>query len=116
MRTLNRLSARFVATVTEAGRYADGGNLYLSISPNGGRRWVFIYRLQGRLREMGLGSAGEIPLSRGRGKGGGGRRPPPQGVDPMRARNAERAVPTFGEAADNHIVAMAPGWRNENHV
>ena len=45
-----------VETLTEFGRHADGGNLYLSISP-AGRRWVFYYRFRGRRREMGLGSA-----------------------------------------------------------
>jgi hypothetical protein len=40
-RKINRLNARAVATIAEHGRHADGGGLYLSISPNGGRRWVF---------------------------------------------------------------------------
>src|SRR4051812_34087343 len=110
MRTLNRLSARFVATVTEAGRYADGGNLYLSISPNGGRRWVFMYRWQGRVREMGFGSAREITLARAREKAAEGRRLLAEGLDPMSARNAERAVPSFGKAADDLIASMESGW------
>jgi hypothetical protein len=37
-RKINRLNARAVATITIHGRHADGGGLYLSISPNGGRR------------------------------------------------------------------------------
>jgi hypothetical protein len=41
-RKINRLNARAVATITKHGRHADGGGLYLSISPNGGRRWVFL--------------------------------------------------------------------------
>ena len=49
--------------LSRPGRYADGGNLYLLISPNGGKRWTFFYRFGkdagGRAirREMGLGSA-----------------------------------------------------------
>ena len=42
-RKINRLNARAVATITKHGRHADGGGLYLSISPNGGRRWVFLF-------------------------------------------------------------------------
>jgi hypothetical protein len=42
-RHLNRLTAIAVNQLTDVGRHADGGNLYLSISPNGGRRWVFLY-------------------------------------------------------------------------
>ncbi len=41
---LNQLNARQVETLKEPGRYSDGGNLYLSISPNGGKRWIFSYR------------------------------------------------------------------------
>ena len=39
-----KLNARQVETLTEPGRYSDGGNLYLFITPNGGKRWVFAYR------------------------------------------------------------------------
>lgn len=53
-RQLNRLSARKVATLEEPGRHADGGGLYLSISKDGRRRWVFLFRWKGKLREMGL--------------------------------------------------------------
>ena len=43
-RKINRLNARAVATIAKHGRHADGGGLYLSISANGGRRWVFLFR------------------------------------------------------------------------
>ena len=39
------------------GRHSDGGNLYLFIFPNGGERWIMLYRFGGKRREMGLGSA-----------------------------------------------------------
>jgi hypothetical protein len=50
-RKINRLNARSVATIKVHGRHADGGGLYLSISPNGGRRWVFLYRWHGKRTE-----------------------------------------------------------------
>ena len=53
-----KLSARKVETLTKPGRHSDGDNLYLSISTNGGKRWVFFYRHGGKRKEMGLGSAG----------------------------------------------------------
>ena len=61
-RSINKLSARTVETLKAPGRYSDGGNLYLSISANGGRRWVFMYRFAGKQREMGLGSASRAAL------------------------------------------------------
>ena len=43
-RTINRLSARGVSALKEAGRYADGGGLYLQVSPEGAKSWVFIFQ------------------------------------------------------------------------
>ncbi len=33
----------------------------------------------------------------------------------MSRASAARAVPTFGEMADEFIAAHSPGWRNEKH-
>jgi integrase len=42
---LNRLSARFVATVTKKGTYADGGGLFLQVGIGGNAKsWIYIYR------------------------------------------------------------------------
>jgi hypothetical protein len=51
-REVNRLNARAVVAINEHGRHADGGGLYLSVSPNGGRRWVFLYRWHGKPTEI----------------------------------------------------------------
>ena len=105
-RSINKLSARAVETVTAPGRYSDGGNLYLSISANGGRRWVFMYRFGGKQREMGLGSASRagISLARARELAVEARVPLAAGLDPLEIRRAriqaERTVPSFGECAD----------------
>lgn len=67
-REVGLLNARKVETLSKPGRHADGGNLYLSISENGGKRWVFFYRFKGSRREMGLGSAakGQVSLAEAR--------------------------------------------------
>ena len=68
-RGLNKLSARAVATLTKPGRHSDGGGLYLSISKDGEttrRRWVFLFRWEGKLKEMGLGGLDSVPLARAR--------------------------------------------------
>ena len=68
-RGLNKLSARAVATLAKPGRHSDGGGLYLSISQNGSstrRRWVFLFRWEGKLKEMGLGGLSGVPLARAR--------------------------------------------------
>ena len=121
-RAIHRLTARRVETLSKHGRHADGGNLYLSISPNGGRRWVFLYRWEGRPREMGLGSAakGAVGLADARKLAKVARDHLAAGVDPLKAREATkqsaRAVPTFGTMADELIEAMKPGWRSAIHA
>ena len=65
-RQSKRLTARAVATLKEPGRHADGENLYLSISKTGSKRWTFLYQLNDRQREAGLGSAAVVGLAEAR--------------------------------------------------
>ncbi len=52
------MTALKVARVAqEPGMYADGGGLYLQVTP-GGASWVWRYMIKGRAREMGLGPLG----------------------------------------------------------
>jgi len=65
-RQLNRLSARTVATVKKPGRHADGGGLYLVVDKSGAKRWVFLFRFGGPLKEMGLGGLTRVNLAEAR--------------------------------------------------
>src|SRR5450631_228955 len=98
-RKINRLNARAVATISECGRHADGGNLYLSISPNGGRRWVFLYRWHGKPTEIGFGSARDVTLARAREIAGEARAKLAEGNNPKDTRKSAESV-TFGGCAD----------------
>ena len=121
-RNINKLSARTVESATEPGRYSDGGNLYLSISANGGKRWVFFYRHKGKQREMGLGSAakGGVPLAKARELAGAARLLLASDLDPLEAKQArkqaEREIPSFGEFADAYIASHRSKWRNDKHA
>jgi integrase len=114
-RKINRLSARSVATITTHGRHADGGGLYLSISPNGGRRWVFLYRWRGKPTEIGFGSARDVTLARAREKAVQARAKLAEGINPKDAKRPSEGA-TFGECADRLIEAMRPSWRNDKHA
>jgi integrase len=114
-RQINRLNARAVATLAEYGRHADGGGLYLSISPNGGRRWVFLYRWHGKPTEIGFGSARDVTLARARELAKDARGRLAEGINPKEARKAIEGT-TFGECADRLIAAMRPSWRNDKHA
>ena len=115
MQKINRLSARTLSSITENGRHADGGGLYLSISANGGRRWVFLYRWHGKPTEIGFGSARNVSLARARELAALARTNLSERISPKEARR-QRETPTFGECADHLIEAMRPSWRNDKHA
>jgi integrase len=119
-RQINRLAARTVDTLTKPGRHADGGGLYLSISSEGRRRWVFLFTWNGKLREAGLGSAnkGGLSLKAARDKAAEGRALVADGVDPIAhwSKPGASGVPTFGEMADSYIEAHKGSWRNDKHA
>ena len=87
-RQLNRLSPRKVATLSEPGRHADGGGLYLVVGPGASRRWVFLFRWDGKLKEMGLGGLLSVPLADARRKAEEARRIVANGRNPIDARRA----------------------------
>jgi integrase len=114
---LNKLSARGVTAITKPGRHGDGGGLYLVVDKSGAKRWVFLYRREGTLREMGLGGLKSVSLARARELAAEARVNLQAGVDPITAKNnAPVAVPTFGEEADDFIDAMGPQFRNAKHL
>ncbi len=107
-----KLTARRVETLTKPGRYSDGGNLYLRISPNGGKRWSFFYRSGGKMRDLGLGSAakGQVSLQEARDESRC-RHAHFSGPEPILsaswagrpARSSDRTIPTFGAFADDYV-------------
>ena len=120
---LNRLTARQVQTTTKTGRHADGGGLYLKISPNGGRSWTFMWKRAGKRREMGIGSAGPggLSLAQARQKAAECREIVAQGGDPIAARDAaERGAQggdvNFGQFADEFVADHRAAWTNPKHA
>jgi integrase len=114
-RKINRLTARAAATLTERGRHADGGGLYLSVSPNGGRRWTFLFRWHGKPTEIGFGSARDVPLAKARELASQARALLAEGRSPKEARGTSAGA-SFGECADRVIAAMRPSWRSREHA
>lgn len=116
---LHKLTALKVKRLKEIGYHNDGGGLYLCIGNDGRRRWIFRYRDRQtkKLRDMGLGSAADVSLADAREKAATARSQLIQGFDPIARRQETigRAVPTFGELADQHIAKMGANWRNPKH-
>ena len=118
-RQLNRLSPRKVATLSKPGRHSDGGGLYLVVGPGASRRWVFLFRWEGKLKEMGLGGVSGVSLADARRKAEEARRLLAERRNPIaekRTHKARRdAAVTFGDFADALIADISHGFRNEKH-
>src|SRR5271163_3592555 len=99
-REVRKLSARGAATLPTPGRHSDGAGLYLNVTDTGARSWLFMWKVAGRRREMGLGSARDVLLARARELAAECRAIVAAGRDPLQARAvakvAELAIPTFG--------------------
>jgi integrase len=121
-REVGLLNARKVETLSKPGRHADGGNLYLSISENGGRRWTFFYRFKGARKEMGLGSAakGNVSLAEARSAASKARQLVRDGIDPLEAKRDQQrqslVTPTFGTFADEYLASHRTKFRNDKHI
>lgn len=109
-----RLTARKVETA-KPGKYSDGGNLYLIVTPQGTRKWVLRYTWRGKAKEMGLGSVGSVPLADARQKASDARKLVAQGINPIEARKRDRGIPAFAEMADEVREALSAGFRNDKH-
>jgi integrase len=83
--------------------------------PNGGRRWVFLFRWHGKPTEIGFGSQRDVALARARELAGQARAKLAEGINPRDARRPSGGA-TFGECADRLIQAMRPSWRNGKHA
>jgi integrase len=122
--TTGRLTALKVDKARMRGMYGDGGGLYLRVTPDGTKNWVYRYMLDGRPRWMGLGPLALYGLQEARAKALEARRLRHEGIDPIDTRRAQRARTkldaaksiTFKQCADGYINAHRAGWRNSKHA
>jgi integrase len=123
-REIGRLKAVTVAKAKTPGMLADGAGLYLRVGPIGTKSWVFRYRHDGKLHDMGLGPVHTLTLAEAREKAQACRKLRLDGIDPIQSRRANRAEATFAaaasmtfrECAERYVAAHKAGWRNEKHA
>ncbi len=107
-----------------AGVYNVGGEvpgLLLQVSPSGAASWILRATIDGRVRQMGIGSYGKVPLEKARRKAREAHEAIQDGRDPIEERRAEkrwkaaardRAI-TFEHAARRyHADVKVPKLRN----
>ncbi|MCY3678735.1 MAG: tyrosine-type recombinase/integrase [Gemmatimonadetes bacterium] len=113
MRRPRRLSARFVKTVTQPGRYGDGhGGYGLSLfvkqlkTDRLSKTWSQRIRIHGRVTNLGLGRYPIVTLAHARKKALQNLRAIEHGQDPRGG-----GIPTFAEAVEKVIAIHRAGWK-----
>jgi len=102
-RVLNKLSAQAVKGAG-AGKYSDGGGLWIFKKSIEGGKWVLRVHVHGRRREMGLGPYPRVSLKEARLEADKWRRVSQQGKDPIKQRqtaqrDAERNMHILNDIA-----------------
>jgi integrase len=122
------LTAKQVTSLTEPGRYGDGGGLYLQVTSTGVRSWLLRYERGGRERAMGLGPIKDFTLEEARERARRARQLLRDGIDPLDARKEQRARSaaegallaarnvTFKECAEQYFKYHSPKWKNAKHA
>jgi len=123
-RSTNKLSVQGVKKSLPPGLYGDGGGLYLQVSQQRTKAWVFRFMMAGRARKMGLGRFDLISLAEARKKAGAAYALVVDGIDPIDDRDARKTALavekaktlTFKECAERYISAHKSGWKSDKHA
>lgn len=112
------LTAKEVASLSAPGLHSDGNRLYLAIDPHGRKRWILRYRRGEKQRDLGLGSAAEVPLKEARLAADQANALLRQGIDPLehkRRSSAVESTPSFADCMEAFLAAKEPEWKNPKH-
>lgn len=125
---MGKLNPKQVENLTEPGTYEDGDGLRLVIKKTGRKYWVLRFQLNGKRRDMSLGSYPGLSLKVARRDAAIHRERITNGIDPIEAANAEREALqaaaiieaakriTFDQVAADYIAAHRAGWKNAKHA
>lgn len=119
---INRLTALDAKNAAADSLLADGGGLYLAVSPKGAKSWRFIFQWGGKRKEMGLGSFLAVDLKAARKKAEDARKQVADGVNPIEARKAQEAVETpqesrrFADVAERFIAWKETDWKKPKYA
>lgn len=115
-RATNKLTATAVRNAKpreKPYKLADGGGMYLEITPSGGTYWRLKYRFNGKEKRLALGVYPETTLAQARKQREDARRELAQGIDPNESRKAERRADKV--AAANTLQSIAREWLTDVH-
>lgn len=99
-----------------AGKYYDKFGLYLRVKPTGAKTWAQKITINGKQRELGLGSALLVPLSDARALAFDYLRAAKEGRDPIAERKRISGIPTFSDAVERVHELHRANWSSAKHA
>lgn len=76
------------------GYLLDGDGLYLQVSKSGAKSWIYRFQINGKRREMGLGSLSEVTVVEARSRAKEARAIKANAIDPIDARS-DKSICSF---------------------
>ena len=121
-RPIHKLTVLTISRARRDGRYGDGGGLYLQVD-GGSKSWLFRYKRGEQTHYMGFGPVDMVSIDEARARALECRKLLHAGLNPVAAREAERAkrqleaarTLTFDACVDAYLKAHKAGWRNPKH-
>lgn len=112
------LTAAFVRTVTQKGKFHDGQGLglFLLVDSNGRKFWVQRIVIEDKRHELGLGGFPLISLAEAREKAFEIKREVRAGRNPIKERLKQHDGMTFAEAAAEYVPKKILEFKNEKHA
>jgi integrase len=111
-----KLTAIGIRNLKQPGRYSDGNGLILDIGKSGRGSWIVRVQVDGRRRDIGLGSLSCLSLAQARDAAAQLRRDPKAGIDVVAVRKREQnIIPTFKAAALKVHAEHKAAWKNGKH-
>jgi Arm DNA-binding domain len=110
-----KLTALDVERLHTSGRYPDGGGLYLQITGNSAKSWLFRYAVNGKEHWLGLGPVRDVSLRQARHMRDVERGKIAAGADPARERHAERAATKAAKTPTLTFRRAAARYFDDHH-
>jgi integrase len=114
-RQANQLTVKAIDAISEPGRYRDGDGLYLVADNKTAKRWLLRIMVQGRRRDLGLGSYPLVNLSEARELARLYLKAARAGDDPTVTLRRSSAIPDFETVARDYFTQHKARWKNAKH-
>jgi integrase len=121
---LNRLTTMGIQKLTTNGLHHDGDGLYLQITKNKNKSWIFRYAYNGNSHYLGLGPSKYVSLAEARQKRNEYKKQLINRINPIEEKNrlseqikriSQDSI-SFQKCAEAYIQARKLEWTNEKHI